>query len=64
MVSFAETIENVNYCAGFFRHSFPMAGFVILNFSPDNIGYIEPLTLTMFCVYEEPAGCPAPRKRV
>ena len=36
----------------FFSQPSYKAGFVILNFTPDNIGRLEPLLLTMFCVYQ------------
>ena len=35
-----------------FSQSSRNAGFVILNFTPDNIGRLEPLMLAMFCVYQ------------
>ena len=36
----------------FFSQSSYKAGFMILNFTLDNIGRLEPLLLAMFCIYQ------------
>jgi len=46
-----------------FLYHFRKTGFVTLNFTPDNLGRLEPLLRARFAI-SEPEGSPAPRKRV